>query len=244
MAQPGEPAFRLGDCVTADVKDIWTDDMSVLLTSFWGWSPETWGTVGWTGDRGLTRRTNLLKQLTDPFVTVGYVTGNKTETDPALKGMVAGFYLVSHQTGDRDEFTHPSSHASEVGKWRHSLRALRAFSYLPEYRISAKELDPFILSRARTISAMGEILRDRSLIERLRKIPHEEVEVFTSVSVAEEIQNSYPMSGMVLGGPASKDGYIVAGDRNSSPVSSMSSILTAMPKPISVDPQMAAKSSK
>ena len=87
--------------------DIWDRGYSVLFTSFWNWTPETWGTVGWTGVRGLTRRSNLLAQLTDPFITVCYITSNQTYIDRALKGKIAGFYLVSHESGDRDEFTHP-----------------------------------------------------------------------------------------------------------------------------------------
>ena len=79
-----------------------------MFTSFWRWDPETWGAVGWTKERGRTRRDNLLKQLPKPFICVGYVTGSRKrpDTDPELKGMTAGFYLVSHEAGDRDEFTH------------------------------------------------------------------------------------------------------------------------------------------
>jgi len=58
--------------------DFWQEDTSVLLTSFWGWDPETWGTVGFTGDQGMARRNNLLAQLSDPFITIGYVTSTKT----------------------------------------------------------------------------------------------------------------------------------------------------------------------
>ena len=37
--------------------------------------------------------------------------------------MIAGFYLVSHETGDRDEFTDPIHHGRDSEKWRHSLKA-------------------------------------------------------------------------------------------------------------------------
>ena len=150
---------------------LWTDEISVFFTSFWGWAPETWGTVGFSGGRGQTRRAKLLRQLSDPFICVAYVTSNKSYIDPALKGMIAGFYLVSHEMGERDEFTHPIHHSDNPGKWRHSLRALRAFSYLPEHRLSAGDLDPEILRRARSISAMGEIITDPSIIRRRRDTP-------------------------------------------------------------------------
>jgi hypothetical protein len=191
--------------------DFWTDETSVLFTSFWGWSPETWGTVGWSGDRGKTRRTNLLKQLTDPFITVCYVTSNKTNTDPKLKGMIAGFMLVTHETGDRDAFTHPIHHARDPGRWRHSLQAERAFSYLPEYRLSVAEFDPGLVSRARTVSAMGEILIDRRKIAQLQETPWIEVEVYSPDGADEPLSDVIPAGGMVRPGPAAGSGYVVAG---------------------------------
>lgn len=192
-------------------KDIWDRGYSVLFTSFWGWSPDTWGTVGWSGDRGLTRRSNLLAQLTDPFITVCYVTSNKSDNDPALKGKIAGFYLVSHETGDRVEFTHPIHHGRDVEKWRHSLRALRAFSYLPEHRLNVADLDPGLLARARSVSAMGEVLADPDQIRLLRETPWIEVEIYTPASALwSEVGPEGTLRGMVPAGPASSEGYAVS----------------------------------
>lgn len=187
---------------------IWTDDISVLFTSFWGWDPATWGTVGWSGQRGLTRRANLMAQLSDPFITVCYVTSNQTDTDPDLKGKLAGFYVVSHETGDRDEFTHPIHHAREPSKWRHSNRALRAFSYLPEYRPRAMDVFPDLGRHARHVAAMGEVLIDPEIIERLRSIPCEEVEVYQPVAALAATVDG-PQRGMVRAGPAANEGYEV-----------------------------------
>jgi len=192
--------------------DVWDREYDVLLTSFWGWTPDTWGTVGWSGDRGLARRRNLLAQLTDPFITVCYVTSNKSHVERDLKGKIAGFYVVSHETGDRDEFTHPIHHGRDVHKWRHSLRALRAFNYLPEHRLNVADLDPGLLVRARSVAAMGEVLTDPEQIALLRRTPWIEVEVYTTalplLSVAGDEGSSH---GMVPAGPASREGYAVAG---------------------------------
>lgn len=188
---------------------FWTDKTSVLFTGFWGWSPETWGTIGWTGQRGLTRRTNILSQLTDPFITVCYVTSNKTYIDPELKGQIAGFYLVSHETGGRNEFTHPNHHANEPEKWEHSLRSIRAFSYLPEYRLSVSDFDPTMVSRARSISTWGEILADPEQIKILKETPWVEVDVYTSSKQISGIEDAFPEHGKVRAGPANKGGYLV-----------------------------------
>lgn len=190
--------------------DCWTDQTSVLLTSYWGWSPEDWGTVGWSLDRGKTRRDNLLKELTDPFITVVYVTKNKSDVDPDLKRKIAGFYLVSHETGDRDDFTHPIHHYRNPEKWRHSLRAIRAFTYLPEYRFSIEDVFPEILPRVLPVAAMGEVITDIGKIERLRTCPWVEVPVYASGSDAEpDGQGDNYSSGMVRPGPNNSGGYQV-----------------------------------
>lgn len=196
------------------ISDIWTDETSVLFTSLWGWGPATWGTIGWSGQRGLTRRANLMAQLSDPFITVCYVTSNKSDIDPNLKGKIAGFYLVSHETGDRDEFTHPIHHGRDLSKWRHSIRALRAFSYLPEYRPRAMDIFPELSRKARHVASMGEVLTDPDLIKQLRDIPCEEVDVYQPVAEQAAADNE-PSRGMVRAGPASSGGYQVnSGSQN------------------------------
>lgn len=194
----------------ADTIEIWTDATSVLFTSFWGWSPESWGTVGWSGDRGFTRRANLMKELSDPFICVCYVTSNRTEIDPDLKGMIGGFYLISHEMGDRDDFIHPIHHELEPTKWRHSLRAIRAFSYLPEYRPRAVDVFPELSRTARHVSAMGEIITDPAKVDALRSIPWVEVPVYKKGASSDDaLPSPLASQGMVPPGPASNGGYIV-----------------------------------
>ena len=153
----------------------------------------------------------MLEELTDPFIAVCYVTSNKSEIDPELKGKIAGFYLVSHETGDRNEFTHPHHHHREIDKWRHSLRAVRAFSYLPEHRLDITDFDPGILARARSVAAMGEVITDPEQVKLLRDTPWTEVEVYTPVAASEEGNlGGAGSKGMVPAGPASAEGYVVA----------------------------------
>lgn len=190
--------------------DFWTSETSVFFTSFWGWTPETWGTVGWTGQRGKGRRKNLLAKLTDPFIAVIYVTGDQ-DNDAELRGRIAGFYLMSHEMGDRNRFTHPLHYKLEPKKWRHSLRAIRAFSYLPEYRISVSDLDPDLLDRARSIAAMGDMLTDPKQIELLRSTHWEEVDVYLPVGKARvSIATVQPLRGFNRAGPTNQDAYVVS----------------------------------
>lgn len=194
--------------MSCDPQAFWTDETSVFFTSFWGWSPDRWGTIGWTGEKGLSRRTNLLSELSDPFIAVIYVTKSAgTDQD----GKIVGFYLVSHETGHRTDFTHPSLHTIEPEKWVHSLRAIRAFSYVPEYYLEAASFDPSLINRALAVAKWGEVLTDRLQIDRLRNTPWVEVDVYDPAGQAiTEAEELAPTRGFNRAGPANRNGYVVS----------------------------------
>ena len=159
----------------------------------------------------MSHRTKLLGQITNPFITVVYVTGDRANIDPADYGNIAGFYLVSHETGDRDEFTHPIHHARQPDKRPPSPRAARAFTYLPEYRLVPKALDQGILSRARPIAKWGELLTDPQQIELLRGTPWVEVDIYQGQQTPIASSAAGPKSGWVPAGPAAGGDYTVSG---------------------------------
>lgn len=191
--------------------DFWTNDTSVLFTSFWGWRPNEWAAVGWSRPQGRTRRDKLLSKLTDPFITVVYVTKDPDGYDLDLVGTVAGFYLMSHEKGHRDQFTHPIHHGRYPEKWEHSLHALRAFSYICDPPLIAKEIEPTISTGlAQAIASWGKILDDPEQIKLLRETPWREVGMYhpdASIEAREDLLNS---SGMVLAGPVSMQPYAVS----------------------------------
>ncbi len=195
--------------MSQDSADFWTEKTSVLFTSFWGWSPETWGTIGWTGEAGLSRRTTLLQELTDPFIAVVYVT--KAIGEEHLRGKIAGFYLVTHEVGHRDDFTHPSHHDLEPQKWQHSLRAMRAFSYVPEHTILAADFDPTLRNRSLAVSRWCETITDPTKIALLRAIPWIETAVYRTPKqeITEDVSND-PLRGFNRAGPANRTGYVVS----------------------------------
>tara|TARA_R110002049_G_scaffold259498_1_gene435358 strand:- start:26641 stop:27807 length:1167 start_codon:yes stop_codon:yes gene_type:complete len=182
---------------------------SVMLTSFWGWSPESWGTVGFTSP---ARRNTVVSEYSDPFVVIVYVTKNAPRAERDLKGKIAGFYLVSHITGDRDEFTGPSHHQRDVEKWRHSLKALRAFSFLPEYRMPIDAFDPTVGKRAQAVAQWGEMIpQDRT--DKLKGLPFVEVPVFRGTTAVDtRIHVPKTSRGRVRGGPVNRSGYWVEGE--------------------------------
>jgi hypothetical protein len=190
--------------------NFWTDDTSVLFTSFYGWTPETWGGLGWSNESGRSHRDKLLRSLTDPFIAVCYVTDSRSFHDPDARRKIAGFYLVSHEKGDRDEFTDAIHHGLEPEKWRHCLRALRAFTYFPETRLHAYQFDPSIPKRAMSVGNWGEVLTNRDQIERLRKTPWEEVPVYSPRNAHAEVVPEILDRGFVKAGPSATREYLVS----------------------------------
>jgi len=163
--------------------DIWERGYSVHLSSFYGWDPESWGMVSYS-DPG--RRDTVVRDTTNPFITVIYVTKTAPNDDPDERGMIVGFYLVSHEEGHRDAFTASHQHDRDPEKWQHGLRALRAFRFLPEYRISIDDFDPSVATKAQSVARFGMEVSTEAA-QRLMAIPYVEEPIFGGAS---EIDNN------------------------------------------------------
>ena len=142
-----------------------------------------------------------------------YITKNAGVEDTSLRQRVAGFYLVSHEEGHRDAFTDKAYHGENADQWQHSLKAIRAFSYLPEYRPNPYELDPTLLDRALSVAKSGERLSD-PVIEALKQAPYVEVPVFGGNPFSETriIVPQQAARNRVSGGTVNRSGYIVDGE--------------------------------
>lgn len=183
----------------------------MLFKSFWGWSPETWGALGWSNEG---RRDTICQTLTDPFILVCGVTLSAPDADEHELGKIVGFYLISHEKGDRDEFTDPIHHALEPTKWRYALRAVRAFTYLPEYRLQTRQFDAeFAGPLAQAVGTHGVTIEDARRLTLLREIPWEEVPVYQprggSAAASETGATGTPSKGWVPAGPDNPGGYFV-----------------------------------
>lgn len=98
------------------------------MKGFWGWSPGTWGCVGYPSNG--RRRTVLRNKLNTRLMFI-YVTksaeGNRT-TPKNMINRIVGFYELSEIVGHRSNFQEESHHNFEPKKWEYSIKALRAFS--------------------------------------------------------------------------------------------------------------------
>lgn len=189
-------------------------DPEVWITSFWGWAPETWGCVGFTQEG---RRKTFLEKTAFPCLMVIYVTEKAPDAPKSERGRVLGFYEVFDLPGDRDVFTADEYHSHYPEKWRYSLKALRAFEILPEFRPHIRQFDPSIRLEGRElpVSKHGALLRDDA-IERLKALPRREVAVFgvnraiePDIIVSTDQSPRVARSGYVRGGPGRRVGYDV-----------------------------------
>lgn len=206
--------------------DIWSTTPSVWITSFWGWSPEKWGTVGFTWS---ARRDTIVRETTDPFIMVATVTKTAPDADPDIRGKVTGFYLLSHIKGHRDEFTAPEYHRMNPDQWVYSLKAVRAFSFLPEFRLSVDEFDPDWNRRAYSVSVHSEKLTPEE-INRLRRLPYREVPVYGGTN-AVDVDVIYPDSDKtgVRAGPVNRSGFSIPGEPLDTPKELYALCLTGDP---------------
>jgi hypothetical protein len=182
---------------------------SVMLTSFWGWTPETWGKVGFTV---AGRRETIVSESSDPLVMFVYVTKSAKGAADEIKGQLVGFYLLSHRQGHRNEFTDARHHGLEPKRWTHALQAVRAFSIPKEYWLSIDEFDKSVNDRAQAVGMWAEdVVTDR--LERLRRLPFVETPVFGGGPVADGRIHAPPSpTGRVRGGTVNRTGYWVDGE--------------------------------
>lgn len=153
-------------------------DPSIWLTSFWGYSPETWGCVGFTKEG---RPHNIKKETTNPFIMAIYVTssapGNST-----YKGKLVGFYELSHLVDDKSKFIAPQQLKNKghpTDAWRYSFKALRAWKFVDEYMPLMKDFYPEMYEKkqAQSVSTWSAEL-PKNIIKKLKAIPRNEVKVY------------------------------------------------------------------
>lgn len=100
----------------------------VWLTSFWGFTPESWGCVGFA-DEG--RRKRFLRESPKGALVAIYVTKHEGPDD--MRGKVVGLLEVSTQIGHTREFisgdqwVRKEADPKKRGKWMFAVRAIRAW---------------------------------------------------------------------------------------------------------------------
>ena len=211
-------SYEGSDLISTMSHPVLDEYSEAYITSFWGFSPSTWGCVGFSKEG---RRDTIIRKTSDPFVMVIYVTENAGPPEQGevdYRGKVAGFYLVSHEKVDRREATDKKHHDLEPEKWKYSLKAIKAYEISPQDRPSIREFEPSIYGDKtyRSISANGGLL-SKSAFKMLKSYSFREIPVYgaeagsdfdvVSPSLGADDKSS---KGYVTGGNVNGSGYYVA----------------------------------
>lgn len=194
--------------------DPFENDPDIFITSFWDFTPETWGCVGFSQ---AGRRDTFLKTATDPFIMVIFVTPTAPAPTPhEIRGKVMGFYEVTHRYGHRNDFVAPELHDIKPESWQHSLKATRAYEIPAEFRPNIEEFEPRIHqnNRQRSVAKDGAKLSQEA-IKILKALPWAQSELFKgNLPVNSDINvphssKAYRGRNFVRGGNANRSGYQV-----------------------------------
>ncbi len=101
------------------------DPTNVWLTSFWGWSPEAWGCVGFD-EAG--RLANVMRDAGPGSFWVCYVTKTAPDAPEDMKGKVVGFYQLGNETGHSSQFIEPEVYERFPDRWNNAARAVGAWT--------------------------------------------------------------------------------------------------------------------
>ena len=153
----------------------------VWLTSFWGFTPESWGCIGFTEKRALDYF--LRESNSDAALVSIYVTKGKGPLN--MRGKVVGFYEITKQMGFVESFVAGDLLAKleadeeAKGKWKFSLKASKAWRIAEEDWKPVEEIFnvSYSIDKARYIGAQGVLITSEET-KRLRTLTVYEVPVY------------------------------------------------------------------
>lgn len=189
---------------------IMANPPNVLLTNFYGFTPETWGFLGFTNEG---QRTNFIKKTKPGVLVVVY--GHKTLAPKAQRGMVIGVQQVSHRVNYAKAFMSPSEWAMKAegpesaSKWNYACKATRAWHVPEEAYVTVEQFAPETYSRerAQAIGSMGMILTGAEA-RGLLALPLVETSVFGEIPVTAAVTaTGAELFAPSRPGPVSQSGY-------------------------------------
>lgn len=200
--QPPEEGSLLAQ-IKADPPNVW-------LTSFYGFSPETWGFLGFSNDG---QRGRFIRETRPGALVVIY--GHKTRAPEHQQGKVIGVQQVTHRVNHAQAFMSPSEWARKAAdperadKWNLAVKATRAWRVAEEAYLPIEEFAPetYSTARAQAIGSQGMRLTGAEA-RRLLDLTLIETSVFGEIPVTAAV----PAPGVEVftpsrPGPVSQSGY-------------------------------------
>ncbi len=204
---------RGGNALLNPLAAISSEPPQVFLKSFYGFTPETWGFLGYTE---AFMRDWFLRESKPGALVVIAGTGKAHHASERLR--VLGVQQQSHVTGTKWDFLAPQRHDEERRdpdrgrRWHHALKAVRAWRIPDEDRPYVRDIFPATHNDGKNGTAIGSygMRLHASEARKLLDLTLVEVPVFGGGSVdalipgpaAELLKPSRP-------GPVSQSGYMV-----------------------------------
>lgn len=189
---------------------VLADPPNVWLTSFYGFSPETWGFLGFSNDG---QRNRFVRETKPGALVIIY--GHKSRAPTKQQGQVIGIQQVSHRVNHAQAFMDPfewirkQADPERAGQWNLAVKATRAWRVVEESFLPIEALAPetYSLARAQVIGSQGMRLTGAEA-RRLLDLTLIETSVFGEIPVTA----AAPASGAELftpsgPGPVSQSGY-------------------------------------
>lgn len=135
---------------------IRSDPSQVFLKSFYGFTPETWGFLGYTQPH---MRDRFLRESKPGALVVICGTGKAHLPEERLR--VLGMQQQTHITGTKWDFLSPERHARErvdadrAGRWLHAVKAVRAWRIPTEDRPFVRDIFPVTHNDGANGTAIG-----------------------------------------------------------------------------------------
>lgn len=134
---------RAGNALLDPLAAVNADPPQVFLKSFYGFTPETWGFLGYTDP---TMRDWFLRESKPGALVV--IAGTSTAHVPGERLRILGIQQQSHVRGTKWDFLAPERHAREKEssdrerRWLHALKATRAWRIADEERAFVRDIFP------------------------------------------------------------------------------------------------------
>lgn len=188
------------DAIDSEPPNVW-------LTSFYGFSPQNWGFVGFADE---PKRQSFLRRSRPGALMVVY--GAQRAPIAAQRGRILGILQMSHETGRAKDFMPADAYAAKQAdpnrrdKWDFGVRAVKAWIVTPESSLPVAEFasETFSVGTSQTIGAQGMPLTS-SEAANILKFDLVEVPVFGAISnEASEIEPATVALSPSKPGPVSK----------------------------------------
>lgn len=206
-------AGRAGNAVLDPLAAIRSDPPQVFLKSFYGFTPETWGFLGYTE---AFMRDRFLRESRPGALVV--IAGTGKAHNPKEQLRVLGVQQQSHIAGTKFDFLAPDRHDAERRdpdrnrRWYHALKATRAWRIPDEDRPYVRDIFPVTHNDGDNGTAIGSygLRLEASEARAILDLNLVEVSVFGGNPVdalmpgpaTELLKPSRP-------GPVSQSGYMV-----------------------------------